>query len=1524
MSAAGNHLNEHRFGEAIRELTRARPFPPITTGQVGEHAELSYLQEPLWVLSQLQAASIAYNVPVAWKLSGSLDVYALEQSLDHLVRRHESLRTHFPQVDGKFAQRVSSAAPFSLSVIDLTHVPADQMGAETERVIAEELRRPFDLGSGPLFQAFLLCQSGERHILLLKLHHIIADGVSVGTLVSELGALYESFSTRTPATLKPLTIGYRDFAAWERNCLPDESLEKHLAYWQGQLDGVKVLELPGDRRRPPVQSFRGGVHYYKLQRSLTESLVALSRREGVTTFMVVTAAFQSLLHRYTEEDDIVVGFPIANRSRVELYGVVGHFVNTLPLRISFSENPTFRELLKLVREAMLWAYVHRDLPFAKLVEKLAPERNLGSNPFFQVMIDQAQSSWLKLSLKGLEADYLPLDNGTSKFDLSLHCLTDTLELSGWFEYSADLFDPASIQRMVDHFQRFLTAVVNNPDQPVSKIPLLTSAERRTLLVDWQQTRADCPGLCIHQLFEQQAQRKPDSVAVETGNRRLTYRQLDESSNQLAHYLAKLGVGRETLVGVCLNRSPEMITALLGILKAGGAYVPLDPSYPQERLAFLLKDAGIQVLITMEQLAKALPENSATLVCLDQHSGWIEGEDKKNPVVKLEPENLAYVIYTSGSTGQPKGVQATHRGAVNRMAWMWKQYPFAKNEVACAKTSLNFVDSVWEIFGPLLCGVPLVLIPDEVVKDPAQLISTLADRSVSRVVSVPSLLKVVLAAGRDLHSRLPQLKYWISSGETLSLDLIREFKGKLQQATLINLYGSSEVAGDVTCYDTHNDENCDRALIGYPIGNTQVYILDSELEPVPMGFPGELCVGGAGLARGYVNRPEETASKFVRNPFSDEYGGRLYRTGDRGRYRADGNIEFLGRMDQQVKIRGFRVEPAEIEALLRKCPGAKEAAVISKEGTAGDPRLVAYVVPDMAGEETSAQASQADRLSHWKEVWDETYLLDSSRQDTSFNISGWKSSYTGAAIPEGEMREWVDGTVGSILELGPQRVLELGCGSGLLLSRIAPRCTEYVGTDFSAVSLQMVGKQVAAQGLRQVTLLQRGADEFAGFAPSQFDTVILNSVVQYFPNIEYLMLVLKGAVGVTRPGGSIFVGDVRNLRLLEAFHASVELAKAPSHLPLSHLERAIQKRVAEEPELVIDPLFFSALQQHLPSIDRVEVLVKRGVYRNEMNRYRYDVVLHLQPENRNDGECNDQLDWGELDLNLRRLGEMLRGRSRATYIINVPNGRVTMDAKALELIRNPGSLETVGDIRRSLSAQPNQAIDPEDLYRLSSSHSTRVYVSGDKSDCYDVLFQPRQEIVSVNCNKMQTLPTQSRSWLSYANNPLRSTLAYRLIPELRKYLQERVPDYMIPAAFVMLPALPLTPNGKLDRRALPATDASRPQLEQPFVAPQTSVEHTIERVWREVLQIEKVGIHDRFFDLGGHSLLLVVVHNRLVELLKRQISIITLFQYPTIRSLAEHLSEENVEQRPLHSLEERARKRKEALLLRQSAVEARPA
>jgi amino acid adenylation domain-containing protein len=784
----------------------------------------------------------------------------------------------------------------------------------------------------------------------LTLHHIIADEWSVEVFVREMAVLYKTFLAGSSSPLPELSIQYKDFTYWQRQWLQGEVLDTQFSYWKQQLDGVPaILPLPTDYPRPAIQTYRGARQSLELPQTVADAIAALSRQEGVTLFMVLLAAFQTLLYRYTGQEDVCVGSPIANRNRDELKGLIGFFVNTLVLRSNLAGNPSFQELLQRVRQVALGAYAHQDLPFEQLVEALQPERDASYTPLFQVAFILRNALHLE-EIPGLTLSPLNVESETAQFDLSLVVERTERGLIAAFEYNTDLFDAARIARMLGHFQTLLLGIVANPQAKLSDLPLLTEAEKHQLLVEWNNTQVDYPqDGCIHQLFEAQVEKTPDAIALIFENQRLTYRELNNRANQLAHYLQHLGVKPEVLVGICMERSVEMVVGLLGILKAGGAYVPLDPTYPKERLAFMLEDACVPILLTQAQFANVLPEYNAKVVCLDAEWQALAHQSQDNPISGIALENLAYVIYTSGSTGKPKGAMNTHQGLYNRLLWMQDAYRLTAADRVLQKTPFSFDVSVWEFFWPLIAGARLVLAKPEGHRDSAYLVEAIAKEQITTLHFVPSMLQVFLE--EPTLDACSSIKRVICSGEALSVDLQERFFARLD-AELHNLYGPTEAAIDVTFWACQQGGKERVVPIGRPIANTQIYLLDRHLQPVPVGVPGELHIGGVGLARGYLNRPELTAEKFILNPFENSKFNRLYKTGDSARYLPDGTIEFLGRIDNQVKIRGFRIELGEIEAVLVKHPMVREVVVLAREEDSSEKQLVGYVVPNGASNLTT--------------------------------------------------------------------------------------------------------------------------------------------------------------------------------------------------------------------------------------------------------------------------------------------------------------------------------------------------------------------------------------------------------------------------------------------------------------------------------------------------------------------------------------------------------------------------------------------
>jgi amino acid adenylation domain-containing protein len=1049
------------------------PSSPLPTdGQPPEGAPddvfvfpTSFSQQRLWFLHQLDPASTSYNVPITLRLHGALDFGALSRGLDTVVARHDTLRTTIAAVDGAPMQVVSPVGGLPLAVEDVGgEVDPEAAACAGATALAAE---PFDLAAGPLARGRLFRLAPEEHLLALVFHHIVFDGWSFGVLMRELAAAYAAHAAGHEPDLAPLPCQYADFAAWQRQWLTGDVLAAQRDYWTTQLAGAPpVLALPTDRLRPAVQTYRGAIRSFTLPASLTSRLERLGQDEGATPFMALLAGFQALLHRYTGEEDVVVGAPVANRTRIETEGLIGCFINTLALRTRLDGAPSFRELLGRVRATALGAYAHQDLPFEQLVDALQPVRTLAHSPVFQVLFVFQNTPCDPVDLGGLRWTYVPIDPGTSNFDLTLTLWPSARGLEGVLEYNVDLFDADTIERLLEHFETLLGAVAADPDRPVTAVPLLSPAARHQILDAWNATEAPYPAeATVPALFAAQAARTPDAVAISDEHTRLTYAALERRANQLAHYLRARGVGPEVPVAVCLERSVEAMVAILGILKAGGAYLPLDPAAPAARLRFVLADAGASIAVTRAALGRRTDLGTvADVVCLDADAEAITAAPGEPPDLALASDTLAYVLYTSGSTGQPKGILGCHRGIVNRLAWMWSAHPFLPGEVCVQKTPLVFVDSVAELFGGLLQGVPTTIVGAAVVADPVALVRALAAAAVTRVVLVPTLLRAILDTPGDLDRALPALRLWTSSGEPLAPALAAAFHERLPGRTLLNLYGSTEVAADATCAVVPPAPAGAPVSIGRPIANTRLYVLDAGREPVPVGVAGELWVGGPGVARGYANRPELTAERFVPDPFDPEPAARLFRTGDRVRYRVDGSLEFLGRTDHQVKLRGYRIEPAEIECALRKHPAIAEAAVVRRDDGPGDARLVAYVIA-RASETLDPTALRSFLATHLA-----SYMLPAAfvRLDAFPLTPSGKIDRRALPAPEGERKARSPGpgaqtrlertiataweSVLGVTGIGPRdNFFDLG-GSSISLLRVRAKLAEALGIELSVILL----------------------------------------------------------------------------------------------------------------------------------------------------------------------------------------------------------------------------------------------------------------------------------------------------------------------------------------------------------------------------------------------------------------------------------------------------------------------------------------
>ena len=1469
---------------------------------------LSESQQGLWVLGQTDADGLrAYNESTTLELHGALDVDALGRALQRTVDAHDALRTTFSP-DGE-TQVVHATLPVSLPCLDLSGFDPTEQAAQAAEILKQSEGKAFDFTQGPMLRALLVRLAADRHRLLLTFHHLLGNGPSYWLFLEDLAAFSaEEHGGEETERFTPLQLG--EFLSWraaegETNRAADE------AFWNAQFaGGVPTLELPSNHPRPARLTLRGARCGIDVGRELTASLRKTAAAQKGSLFMALLSAFQTLMHRLSSQDDLVVGTSYEGEAR-SLPGGERLFANTtnvVPLRSQVNEQTRFADLFAATKDRVLAINEHQNYFFGRLIKTLGLAHDPSRSPVFGVFFNYESGKFQRAFGKGLSAELITADvpyrspRDTAMFELYLNIAEKDGELHCEFDYSTDLYEAATIQRWLSHYRTLLEAICAQPDAPVDALPLMDAAERRKVLVEWNDTFADYPlqTATLHGLIEDQAQRTPDATALVFEQRRLTYRELDQHANQLANTLRARGVQPGGRVGVCMERSVEMVAALLAVLKAGAAYVPFDPEYPAERIAYMMSDAQVPVLLTQERLVAKLPPHHGTTVCVDKDWSRISQASVNSPDVKVTPDQPAYVIYTSGSTGQPKGAINSHLGICNRLLWMQDAYRLGTDDRVLQKTPFSFDVSVWEFFWPLLSGATLVVARPKGHQDPGYLAQLIAEQAITTLHFVPPMLAMFLEE-KNLAQLCASLRRVICSGEAMPFELQERFFDAFrdERVRLHNLYGPTEAAVDVTFWECQRSAKQPVVPIGRPVANTQIYLLGSRGEPVPVGVPGELHIGGSCVGLGYLGRPDLTAAKFVPDPFRAELpetrfmptaapDGKepvLYKTGDLARWREDGAIIYLGRLDNQVKVRGFRIELGEIEAALAAHPDVRESVVVVREDAPGERRLAAYVVGG------KGDAAESDPWkSHWEALHTQGIETAAANGSSESPIAAMLGSM-GAENLDAQERECIDQTLDRIRALRPRRILEIGAGTGDFVLPLAPGCAEYLATDYAQSAVNYLQACVPSN----VVVRLQAADDFRGIDPGHFDVVVIHSVSQYLPDADYLCRVLAGAVAAVRPGGHVYVGDVQSFALLRAHHSGSQARRAPASLPVAELKERVERRVQREIELVVDPGFFHAFAEQNPAVDFVEVQLRRGRVRIEMTKFHYDVMLHVGTHTP-PVEVSRWLDWTGDGLDLARLRELLAsGETEALGVRAIPNARVQDDLTvANELLSAPGS-EIVGEWRARLARAAGrgpEGIDPEDLWALGESlgYATAVNWSADAAGadgCCEVIFH-RQASVPV-------FGHPPRAAAGFTNHPWKEPNASGAATDtagfaatLRNHLRNRLPDYMIPAAFVPMASLPLTPNGKVDRRALPAPDFSRsdaPSDAPSEQTPESPLERYLAGLWCEVLGVKSIRRTDNFFETGGDSLLGLRMVNRLRDNLGEHVSLVVVFEAPTIQALA---------------------------------------
>ncbi|GLQ98963.1 hypothetical protein GCM10007863_33830 [Dyella mobilis] len=1442
---------------------------------------LSHAQRRLWFIQQFEGRSATYNIPMPLRLSGTLDAQSLEQALRDVIGRHESLRTVFAAVDGVPEQRI-----LDMHAVDLS-LAAEPVDADAlADVLAEAAGHGFDLARETPLRARLFRLNEQEHVLMLVLHHIAGDGGSFAPMARDVARAYGARLAGQAPEWPSLPVQYADYTLWQHELLgreddPQSLLSTQFNYWKQALrDLPECIALPTDRPRPAVSTHRGKQVALQLDADLHGRLLRLAKQQQGTLFMLLHAGLAALLTRLGAGHDIAIGGAIAGRTDQALDELIGFFVNTLVLRTDTAGNPRFSQLLQQVRETALAAYAHQDAPFERLVELLNPARSTSHHPLFQVGIVLQNAAQAKLELPGLQLSVEPADFLTAKLDLLFNIVEATDDdgtpqgLKGFVEYATDLFDAETVETLLRRWIALLDAVTVAPDTRIGDIDLLDTHEHRQLLV-WSVSARDVAEATLPVLFERQVAATPDATAAACGDETLSYAQLNARANRLARALIARGIGPEDRIALAVPRSLAMPVAMLGILKAGAAYVPLDPAYPAERLAYMLNDACPALLLTDVDTLAQLPVQDIPTLLLDAADSvqWLAAQapadlqqsERRRP---LRTGHAAYVIYTSGSTGRPKGVMVTHAGVASLASGQIERFGVQPHSRVLQFASLSFDAAFSECCMALLSGAALVMAPKEALMPGDALIELAAKQRITHVTLPPSALSVMAPEA------LPGITHLVIAGEACAPHLVDAWS---RGRCLINAYGPTETTVCASMSEALEGEQV--APIGRPIHNARLYVLDEQLQPVPAGVPGELYIAGTGLARGYVGRAALTAERFVANPFQP--GTRMYRSGDLARWRNDGQLDYLGRVDTQLKIRGFRIEPGEIEAALQRHPAVAQAAVIAREDVPGHKQLVGYVVLDRDASKARDTSQEQRQVGEWQTIYEKLHGEDQEQQagqDTGFgdDFGGWNSSYDGQPLPLADMQAWRAAAVERILALKPRTVLEIGVGSGLILAKVAPHCDSYWGTDLSRSTIELLRGRLRTQPeiAARVRLNAQPAHVMDGLPAGHFDAIVLNSVLQYFPSADYLTDVLRQAFTLLAPGGAIFLGDVRNLHLHRCFASTVQIQQADADADAASVRRRIEQTLLAEKELLLAPEYFAQLPQQVDGLAAVDIQTKRARYSNELSRHRYDVVLHKAPRQVESLARLPQLAVGSDVVTLRDLQRHLQQQPARLRLTGLGNSWLAPELAAMQALHAGGDA-TAWQAR--LHEEAHVEIDSEAVRTLGEALGYRVAVtwSSQGDGLLDALLVKDADASAVFTDIY--LPcTEARAAHRHANDPS----SFERFGDVRRFIASQLPEHLLPT-LVLLPVLPLTPNGKLNRKALPAPEFT-PSAQR---APRNAQEQVLAQLYAEVLGLPRVGVQDSFFDLGGDSIISI----QLVSRARKAGLLITprdVFQHQSVAALAQ--------------------------------------
>jgi len=1414
------------------------------------------------------------------RINGPLNVDAFTRAWQGVITRHQTLRSAFVwESVANPLQVVFREVDFKLGEHDWRAETETQREERWRDLLAADRTQNYVLRRPPLMRLSLVRMAEREYRFLFSYHHIILDGGSGSTVFKDFMMLYDSYSRGVDARL-PKPVPLERYAEWAR----DRSLVRPEGYFRKYLAGLSSpTPLYQDRRSlhgsPPSSAFE--LRQDELPPGVTAALSAFARAHHLTLGTVLQGAWAAMLHRHSGERDVLFGAVSSGRS-VDLAGVdqlVGMFINTLPARVRFEASDRLAPWLQNLQREMVEL---REWEYAPLIKIHTWSEIPAGVPLFetcQVLENVTLDVSRPYAIAGVEFVVEAWHTSTSDPITFLAFPGEALKLQLLFDCAR--VAPRTAERLLGHLKTWLTAVPQSGDAPVVTLPLLTDAERRELATFAEGPVTPSAETSVHALFTAQSQRTPEAIAVRDAEVACTYGKLEARANQIAHAVRALGAKRGSRIGLSLGRSVDMVAAVLGVMKAGATYVPLDPAFPSTRIAFMAQDAELTALITEEGCLEQLPVPESRVIFLDRDREHVGAQPTAALADVSGPEDIAYVLYTSGSTGKPKGVEISHRALVNFLTGMQALPAVEPSDVLLAVTSLSFDIAGLELFCPLLVGAQVVVAPQAAVVDGVALRALVEQSGATVMQATPASWRMLLAAQWKPKANLRVLV----GGEALSPDLARDLCAG--SGDVWNMFGPTETTIWSTTWKVEPDVEIS---IGRPIANTQVYVVDDADLPVPIGVVGELLIGGASLARGYLHQPGLTSERFVTLPLLRD--ARLYRTGDLARWREDGTLAVLGRKDSQVKVRGHRVELGEIEAALNSHPAVRQAAVTVADDGAGEQSIVGYVVADIEAAQARGAELEREQANDWQQVWDSAYEGGSEPlADPTFNTRGWNSSYDGKPIPPEQMRDWLDATVSGIESLSPRRILEIGCGTGLILFRLARACEAYTAVDFSAQALTSIRAQLPKLGsaAERVALVESDAGDLAGVADRSVDTAVLNSVLQYFPSVAKAVVVLERIIEKVGEGGAIFVGDLRDRGLHAAAWTSVHLAVAEPRATARELRERVERSLSSERELLLDRGFFAALPGRLNRVAGARVVLKHGRRDSEMTRFRHDVVLRLDRIDESEEAPGRVEDWSGSRLTLPSLRSLLAGKRDASLLIRgIPNARVLSAVLAARWLRRDGYEGTAESLQHELSVHVAAGVHPEAVWEVAQGLglSAELTPSIDADELFDATFRTAATGTARPTRRVVAHSELTRPWSDYGNNPLQARLGGVLTPVLRRALSERLPSYMVPSTFVFLNALPLTPNGKVDRRALVRPDRAIAVQSRKHLPPRDGLELQLVRIWEDIFGAGPIGVHEDFFELGGHSILAVRLAAQVEKRLATRLTVSSFLDARTVEAQAQ--------------------------------------